>query len=82
MFVRETAEPAYLEVNEIPSMFRHRLLFLRGYDSAGMMIDAQVIQGTELDKAIVDHFENRDVEYQHIHNANPGCVNCTVRRVH
>ena len=81
VFVRETAQTVNLAVNEIPIMFRHRLLSLRAYDSDGMMVDAKVIQGTELEQAIEDHFENRDVEYQHIHNADPGCFNCTVLRV-
>ena len=80
VFVRENAQTVNLEVNEIPVMFHHRLLSLRAYDSDGMMLDAKVIQGTELEQAIVDHFENCDVEYQHIHNANPGCYDCTVRR--
>ncbi len=80
VFVRDIAQTVSLTVNEIPIMFHHRLLSLRAYDSDGMMVDAQVIQGTELEQAIVHHFQNCDVEYQHIHNANPGCFNCTVRR--
>ena len=80
VFVREIAQTVNLAVNEIPIMFHHRLLSLRAYDSAGMMVGASVIEGTELEKAIVGHFEDRDVEYQHIHNANPGCFNCAVQR--
>jgi hypothetical protein len=80
VFVREIAQTANLVVNEIPIMFHHRLLSLRAYDSHGMMVGASVIQGNELEQAIVGHFENRDVEYQHIHNANPGCFNCSVQR--
>ena len=80
VFVRENAETANLAVNEIPAMFHHRLLSVRAYDSGGMMVDARVIQGTELQGSIVELFENSDVEYQQIHNANPGCFNCTVRR--
>ena len=80
VFVREIAETANLAVNEIPIMFRHRLLSVRAYDSDSMMVDAQVIQGTDLKQTILDQFENCDVEYLHIHNANPGCFDCTVRR--
>ena len=80
VFVRETAKQANLAVNEIPPMLRMRLLSLRAYDSAGMMIGAQVMEGAELDKAIATHFEDHHVDYQHIHNANPGCYNCSVRR--
>ena len=80
VFVREAAQTVHLTVNEIPIMFRHRLLSLRAYDSDGMMLGARVMQGTELEQAIEDHFGNTDVEYQHIHNAEPGCFNCTVLR--
>lgn len=80
IFVRETATTASLEVNEIPKMLDHRLLSLRAYDSEGMMIGAKVVEGTDLKQAIEGHFENSDVAYQHIHNANPGCFNCEVRR--
>ena len=80
VFVREIAQTVNLAVNEIPIMFHQRPLSLRAYDSDGMMIGAKVVQGTELEQAIVDHFENCDVEYQHIHNASPGCFNCAVRR--
>ena len=80
VFVREIAQTVNLAVNEIPIMFHQRPLSLRAYDSDGMMVGAKVVQGTELEPAIVDHFENCVVEYQHIHNASPGCFNCAVRR--
>ena len=81
VFVRETAQTATPGVNEIPIMFFQRLLSLRAYDSEGMMIHAKVVEGTGLAKAIVDHFDDANVAYQHIHNANPGCFNCAVQRV-
>lgn len=80
VFVRETAQTAHLAVGEIPIMFHRRLLSLRAYDSEGMMIAAKVVRGTELEQAIVEHFETREVEYQHIHNASVGCFDCAVRR--
>lgn len=80
VFVRERARTASPAVNEVPLMFRHRLLSLRAYDSDGMMLGARTIPGTELAQAIVEHFEDPRVEYQHIHNASPGCFDCEVRR--
>lgn len=80
VFVRERAEPAKLRVNEVPIMLQHRLLSLRGYDSSGMMLAAKVVPGAELVAAINEHFNDPHVEYQHIHNASPGCFNCAVRR--
>jgi hypothetical protein len=80
IFVREHARTAEPAKNEIPKMLRHRLLSIRAYDSAHMMIGAQVSQGVELEHAIETQFKNSAVEYIHIHNANPGCFNCAVYR--
>ncbi len=81
IFVRENANTAELDVNEIPKMLRHRLLSIRAYDSTKIMIGAEVLQGVELELAIDKYFQNSEIEYIHIHNANPGCFNCSVHRV-
>lgn len=80
IFVREHASTAEPAKNEIPTMLRHRLLSIRAYDSAHMMVDAQVNQGVELEHAIKNQFKNTAVEYIHIHNANQGCFVCSVYR--
>ncbi len=61
-------------------MFRHRLLSVRGYDAAAIMIAAEVVQGDTLEEAIRRLFTNGDVRYLDIHNAGPGCYNCRVVR--
>lgn len=61
-------------------MFNHRLLSLRAYDKSGMMLDANVINGTELKENIMEMFKNINIEYLQIHNARPGCFNCSVVR--
>jgi len=46
------------------------------------MCDAAIFQGEEnLIKGIKSFFENPEIEYIQIHNANPGCFNCSVERV-
>ncbi|HRD56552.1 MAG TPA: DUF1203 domain-containing protein, partial [Ferruginibacter sp.] len=45
IFVRKVAATAVLNTNEIPVMFNHRLLSLRGYDKNGIMKAAEVIEG-------------------------------------
>ena len=80
IFVREKAQMAKLDINEVPEMLRHRLLSVRAYNSGKLMIGAEVVQGKELESVIDRQFQNRDVEYIHIHNANPGCFNCSVHR--
>jgi len=80
VFVRENATEACLEVNEIPEMLLTRLLSLRAFDSAGMMIDADVMQGSELAAAINRMLGVPAAQYLHIHNAKPGCFAARVER--
>ncbi|MEK0412679.1 MAG: hypothetical protein RL070_167 [Bacteroidota bacterium] len=80
IFVRKIAKSSIYEINEIPKMFNHRLLSLRGYDKNAIMKDASVIEGNNLKEQIFKIFENNDIQYIHIHNARPGCYNCLVER--
>lgn len=80
IFVRKIAKSSIYEINEIPKMFNHRLLSLRGYDKNAIMKDASVIEGNNLKEQIFKIFENDDIQYIHIHNARPGCYNCLVER--
>jgi hypothetical protein len=61
-------------------MFRHRLLSIRGYDAAAMMVSAEVVNGADLEETIRRLFADENVGYLHIHNARPGCYNCRVVR--
>jgi hypothetical protein len=80
IFVVEHAITAKLAINEIPQMLRHRLVSVRAYNAAAIMVEAEVVAGVELELAIVRLFQQSDVEYIHIHNAKPGCFNCSVHR--
>jgi Protein of unknown function (DUF1203) len=80
IFVREVAQTAKLQVNDIPVLFHHRLLSVRAYDEAAMMRAAKVVEGKALEEAIRNFFANEAVSYLHIHNAAPGCFNCMVQR--
>ena len=81
IFVREEAETVSFKVNEVPTMLRHRLLSIRAYNSKGLMISADTVQGTALETVIQQQFQNSAVEYIHIHNAGPGCFVCSVQRL-
>lgn len=80
IFVRELAQTARPEINAIPVMFDHRLLSVRAYDGAALMKAAKVVEGKALEETIRDLFSNDAISYLQIHNAAPGCFNCTVRR--
>lgn len=81
IFVRKIAKTANLDTNEIPKMFNHRLLSLRGFDKNGIMKEASVIEGQLLREQLIEIFRNEEIIYIHIHNAKPGCYNCVVERV-
>jgi Protein of unknown function (DUF1203) len=80
VFVRQNALEARLAVNEIPQSLQIRLLSLRAYDQAGMMLDAEVMQGSELAPAIERMFAPSAVAFLHVHNAKPGCFAARVQR--
>lgn len=81
VFIRRGVKTATPEVGEIPLMLRHRLLSVRGYDDQAMMLGAKVVIGTDLETAIEELFSDKRIDYLHIHNAGPGCYNCSVERV-
>lgn len=80
IYVRQAATDAALGVNEVPALFRSRLLSLRAFDSKGMMKDAEVVPGTAIEKTIEQMFANDATEYVHVHYAKPGCFAARVDR--
>jgi hypothetical protein len=80
IYVREGSIPARPEKNEVAEMFRHRFLSVRAFDAAGMIIDADVIDGVSLESLIERMFANESVDYLHVHNAKLGCYVALVER--
>jgi hypothetical protein len=80
IYVREYAEEAHLAVNEVPDVLRRRLLSLRAFDKQGMLLDADVADGRDIEPLIERMLERREVEYLHVHNAKPGCFAARVDR--
>lgn len=80
IFVREWASQAIPDRNEVPEMFRHRLLSVRAFDASGMMIDADVIDGERLESLIEHLLANKSTDNLHIHNAKLGCYAALVER--
>lgn len=81
IFVREYAAEARVPVGEIPEVLRRRLLSLRAFDRRGMLLNADVADGREIEPLIENMFADRGVEYIHVHNAKPGCFAARVDRV-
>jgi len=81
IYVREGASETFDAVNRVPDVMRLRLLSLRAYDQAGMMLDADVVDGTDIEPVIERLFANPDVGYIHVHNAKRGCYSGRIDRV-
>ncbi|MDH7448335.1 DUF1203 domain-containing protein [Aquimarina sp. 2201CG14-23] len=82
IYVRKNQKNIRLKPNEIPFMLTHRLLSVRGYNDDGIMMNAITVHGIKLLEVIQDFFDNLEIKYLHIHNANPGCYNCHIDRIH
>jgi hypothetical protein len=80
IFVREGAAARYDRVNEVPEVMRTRLLSLRAYDAAGMMLDADVVDGANAEVLIQRLFASSLVAYIHAHNAKRGCYSGRIER--
>lgn len=80
IFVRRGVQKRRLPVGEMPSYVTHRLISVRAYDAAHMMVAATVSEGPAVASEIETYFRQDDVAYIHLHNAKRGCFSCEVVR--
>lgn len=79
IFVREKAAATF-DDETVPQVLRGRLLSVRAYDGDGMMVDAEVVEGTDVEQLLARVFEQSSVDYAHVHFARRGCFSCRVER--
>ena len=80
IFVREGAEAAFDAVDTVPAALARRPISLRGFDAAGTMVDAALIDGAALTAAIDAMFAG-PAAYLHAHYAVRGCYAARIDRV-
>ena len=80
IYVREGVRETASFINHVPAQQRTRLLSVRAYDDAGIMVDADVVEGTGLEPLIARMFRRGDVAFLHAHNARRGCYSCRIDR--
>ncbi|HEX4535103.1 MAG TPA: DUF1203 domain-containing protein [Rhizomicrobium sp.] len=80
IFVREAARAMY-DGQEVPPVFRGKMLSVRAYDGNGMMVEADVVAGDAAESAFTRFLNREDVAYLHVHNAKRGCYAAKVERV-
>ncbi len=79
VYVR-AGETSFDAIDEIPPMLRTRLLSVRAFDDAGMMVDAEVAEGDAVETLIESMFAEPRTRFLHIHFAKPGCFAARVDR--
>lgn len=80
IFVRPGVRSAQLEKGTVPKLLRHRVLSVRAFDSAGMMKNAELVDGSDVETLIGHLFEDPQIEELHVHYAKPGCFAARVSR--
>lgn len=81
VYVRRNASEAFAADNVVPDCVRRRLLSVRAYDAANLIVEADVVDGSVLEPAIDRFFSNPAVAYLHVHYARRGCYSCRIDRV-
>ena len=80
IFVRENAEQAFPEPGVVPEVLETRLISARAFDENHHMVDAQVVDGSELSETIPAMLQDLAVAYLQRHNAGRGCCAASVTR--
>lgn len=79
IFVRASAT-ACRAVDEIPPALKIRPLSLRGYNAAGAMVEADLVEGEHAAALIERFFANEQVAVIHAHYARRGCYAARIDR--
>jgi len=80
IFVREGAETAFDRTNEIPDALRSRQISLRAFDADDLMVDADLVDGREMDSVIERFFADPHIAYIQAHYAKRGCYAARIDR--
>ncbi|MEO9876547.1 MAG: DUF1203 domain-containing protein [Anderseniella sp.] len=80
IYVRNNAAQCFLDEDEIPALFRHRLMSVRAFSKDHIMINADATEGTHLEPVLKRFLDDQNVAYIHLHYAKPGCFAARVER--
>ncbi len=73
VYVIEGASASFDATDRVPEVMRSRLLSLRGFDHQGMIVDADIVAGSEVESLIEKLLAQPAVAYVHAHYAKRGC---------
>ena len=81
VFVRAGARRAMLAPGVVPPYVTRRLMSVRAYDAADMMVAAEVCDGADVPATLERLLADPAVAFIDLHNAKRGCFSCRVERV-
>jgi hypothetical protein len=81
VFVLEGARTAFDRVGVVPEVLRPRVLSLRAFDASHLMVDADLVDGREVESLIQRLLADPQVAYVHAHYARRGCYACRIDRL-
>ena len=80
IYVARSSSRAFDGIDVVPEVIRHRLVSVRAFDSHNMIVDADVVDGNEVEGVFERLLANPRVAYLHVHNAKRGCYSAYVER--
>ncbi len=80
VYVIEGASRRFDAIDTVPEVMRSRLLSLRGFDAEGMIVDADIVEGREVERLIERLLAQPAIDYLHAHYAKRGCYAGRIER--
>lgn len=80
IFVREGAKQRFEAVDQVPEVILLRTISLRAFDDRGQMVDADLVDGREIEPLIARFLALPETAYLHAHYAQRGCYACRIER--
>ena len=81
IFVIEGAQARYDRIDEIPPALRLRTLSLRAFDKYDLIVDADLVDGGNVESVIQRFLADPRVAYIHAHYAKYGCYAARIDRL-
>ena len=80
VFVIDGARDRYDAVDRVPEVLRGRTLSVRAFDGREHIVDADLVDGRDLESLIARFLARPDVAFLHVHYAKRGCYACRIER--
>ena len=80
IYVRERAVQRQLDQGEVPDILRPSVLALRLFDADHCIVDADLVDGEQLETALEAGLADPQVAYAHLHFAKRGCFAASATR--